>query len=379
MASIRMIGGSLQDATRTKFHPCGMEQVKLALSAVLDFCMGPLCRMTPEEAQYMMKAYPRSHYSVDQMFLLKAHRRNINSLLSSALGSKRLERLEMQRTIWYEGMQRDEAARQASENAKHSGAAECSTEPSSAPSSGSTPASGLTPASGTQEDPGPKTEVPFGTFEVLTLLAFWPGNTTEGFFFPFKAAAGPFGGALTEEDLAPPLGSLVNRVSDDVVRMESAIAFAKYVCKLSHDSQVLSAVRVGARAFTSLALDTLREVEQIRGVTPIAIAHWHSVAEQLSKEPERTNWDSAGLFHFFLRGGPAVSTKYREEEFPEGQLIDLDEDAAKEEFHTHVCSPGSICSCDPSFHVRQNRYGRRAHRVREKQQWRGWQGDKAKL
>merc|ERR1719215_925403 len=100
--SLRLVGGSTVDATRTRFKPCAPSAALSALGAVVDFCVGPVGRASGEEGQYMTRAFPRNGYQVNRVYLLSAHKDNIRSLLGSALTRSRLERLEMQRSVWQE-------------------------------------------------------------------------------------------------------------------------------------------------------------------------------------------------------------------------------------------------------------------------------------
>eukprot|EP00929_Paragymnodinium_shiwhaense_P002121 TRINITY_DN102316_c0_g1_i1.p1 TRINITY_DN102316_c0_g1~~TRINITY_DN102316_c0_g1_i1.p1 ORF type:complete len:1104 (+),score=274.47 TRINITY_DN102316_c0_g1_i1:54-3365(+) len=269
-----LIGGSLQDPRRIAFRSCSNEQVTTAVHAVAEFCVGQLARLSSEEGQHFMRAgYPRQQYQIDRAYLLWAHQDNVEHAIGSVLSPMRLERLEMQRAMWSEQ--------------------QLSSTSSSSSSSSAVVSSSSSPG-------GALEEKPMNTLDLLRAFAFGPVMEAAaiGLLHPFHQPPSFEGPAAA--DFITPTGAQLNAAASDALRSEAAVAFAKCVNSLSHDEQVLAVVRIGARAFIDEAAGSLKAAEQTKGQDSISRAHWKTLIEVFTQEPDRSQAPGNSIFGFLF-------------------------------------------------------------------------------
>ena len=240
---LKFIGGVYFDNSRERAVPCSPELIVKFLKATIDVCIGPLYRLSAEEAQFLTHGTG----AIGVQSMMTRHAGFVSTMMSGVLEASGLEAMEDQRMV------------------------------------------------GDQ----------LNTLELLLVLGFAPGIDAQTSLLSPLVSPLPLPLNLKACPPAADQAAELNSLGKDGAYAEARSCLAREVNNLCFDENVHSTVRAGARAFVAavlaaaaaagLALPRIsagvtQPAPEHRmpptGMDPMAFAHWNEFLNELTAIPQ---------------------------------------------------------------------------------------------
>jgi hypothetical protein len=244
---LKFIGGIYFDNSRERAVPCSPQLIVKLLKATIDVCIGPLYRLSSDEAQYLTHGTNTNTGAVGVQMMMTRHAGFVSKMMEGILEPSGLEAMEDQRMV------------------------------------------------GNQ----------LSTLELLLVLGFAPGEDTEASLLSPLVCPFPLPMNIEACAASNALADQLNSLGEDGPHAEARSCLAREVNKLCFDDGVHSSVRAGARAFVAAVLDAAvnaglplprisvgvtqpapEHKMPPTGMSPMAFAQWNEFLNELTSIPQ---------------------------------------------------------------------------------------------